>query len=105
MRHIPGRHNTAADALSRMSFPSTVAPVAEAGPSSSSSTPLVVRDWMPFYRDDPDIASKYLSRDDTPLPHIRERDGVLWLDERILVPAARVHDVISAYHNDDHWCR
>ena len=55
--------------------------------------------------DDPDIASKYLSRDGTPLPHIRERDGVLWLDERILVPVARVHDVLSAYHNDGHWGR
>jgi hypothetical protein len=59
---------------------------------------------MPYYREDPDMA-KYLSRDGAPLPHIRERDGVLWLDERILVPAARVPDVLAAYHNDGHWGR
>ena len=59
--------------------------------------------WMRYYREDKDIKSKYFLADGKLRPDVRFSQGRIWHDDRILVPSAKIVDVIANYHNADHW--
>jgi len=97
IQHIPGTTNTAADALSRLEC------------LSGSLLPLqhLMESWDADYRSDPLIVAKYFDPyTGQLLDPTQWHDGRLWHDDRIVVPASQVANVISLYHDAmvaGHW--
>ena len=127
IRHVAGKHNAAADALSRLppagpvrcvplpaplpvpaapqqverpAMPSA-APVAEPLPQGSHD--IAMEDWLPLYRDDPVCRSAFFLPDGSLKPTTRFASGRIWQDSRVVVPDARAMAVIAAFHADGHW--
>ena len=94
--HIPGRDNTAADALSRM--PETiVAPFVRALPP---------RDWKAAYLADKALKDVVFDNNFAPVAPYTWFGLRFWLDDRIVVPQTLIVDVITAYHDSltaGHW--
>ena len=94
--HIPGKDNTAADALSRMACPA----VTDSSPGTKPD------DWTPDYKADPDIAKIYFdTHGEHTLPQAFHH-GRLWDSDRILVPRSKIRQVIAECHEgvlNGHW--
>ena len=92
IQHIPGTTNTAADALSRL------CPVVAGAPLEPDS-------WKQFYLSDPTIGPDYY-HDGMLIDPTLWHHGRLWVDDRILVPAAKIAETIAAHHSSvlaGHW--
>ena len=87
--HIPGVSNTAADALSR------ICPLIENEDS-----------WLPDYKADPVLRDKYFKAGGTLLDGTHFSRGRIWDVDRIVVPTARVTEVLRNHHPSvlsGHW--
>ena len=93
--HIPGKTNTAADALSRL------AP-AYAMPIDGAATD----DWKEAYRADAQLRSKWLLADGSWTQPDAYHNGRIWVADRVLVPASKIREVLRQHHGDvthGHW--
>ena len=89
--HLPGKENTAADALSRLACPMV-------------ATRDV--DWTDNYKADPKIANIYYDEKGTLLLPNAFRQGRIWDADRIVVPRDKIREVIAQCHNSivsGHW--
>ena len=80
--HIPGKDNTAADALSRL------------------ACPMIAKrdDWLPSYKADPKIANVYFDKKGDLLLPQAYHHGRLWDADRIVVPKDKLRAVIEQCH-------
>ena len=91
--HLPGKDNTAADALSRLACPMIAQSAAE-------------DDWLAAYKADPKIARIYFdAQGNLTLPHAFHHHRI-WDADRILVPRSKIREVIEQCHStvlQGHW--
>ena len=82
--HLPGKDNTAADALSRVACPMV---------ATDDS------DWTPYYKADPKIANIYFGKTGNHLLPNAFKQGRIWDADRIVVPCAKIRAVIAQCNN------
>ena len=91
--HLPGKDNTAADALSRLACPMIAQSAAE-------------DDWLAAYKADPKITRIYFdAHGNLTLPHAFHHHRI-WDADRILVPRSKIREVLEQCHSTvlhGHW--